>query len=223
MSCMVLFGKKKEPFSTEGLEKLSREEQEAVLSRVAVREAELLEKKKKKPTSKKELDIEVEKRVKVIEKQKGFSRLRESLAKAEEKRRLQKELQSKQPIKKRVQQFIPTTRRGISPMQRRILNRERVLKLLRETKPMDRARVLNHSSEFIKARDAIRGVNSLEKAKNQSGLVSFQNSQVQQAQERFKDKINAAKLKTQTGEKIQSTFGGIGIIASKLKAPPSLL
>jgi len=217
---MVNIFRKKDPFDPSGLEGLTQAEQEAVLARVAVREQELLEPKKE--TKPDRVAPAVEKRVKELEKQKGFSRLRQKLIKQAAARERQKKVGAKAPIKQRLREIAPTvTKRGLSPFQRKILQRERVLKFLKQTPPMDRAKALNKSSEFQRARDAIRGVDSLEAAKAGGGLVK--NTPAQLAQQKLKEKMNAAGRSREIGEETGLTPGGLRIKSPRLKASPSLL
>ncbi len=217
---MVNFFRKKDPFDPAGLEGLTRAKQEEVLARVAVREQELLE-DKKEPTVE-PIGPVVEERIKRLEKQKGFSRLRQRLIDEAVARERQKEIEAKAPIKQRLRQLAPTvTKRGLSPFQRKILQRERVLKFLKQTPPMDRARALNKSSEFQRARDAIRGVDSLKAAKTGGGIVK--DTPAQLAQQRLRDGMNAANQTRDIGEKTGLAPGGLRIKSSRLKAPPSLL
>lgn len=217
---MALF-RKKDPFDPTGLEGLSALEQEKVLTRVASREFELLE----GPKTKKTISGEAEQRIKTLEKQKGFSRTRQAFIDAAQRRREQKKRSAQTPIAGRLRGLASTTvQRGLSPLQRNILKRDRLLKVIKQTPPMDRARLLNRSSQFQQARDAVKGVNSV--ARTGGGLTRFQDSKVQQklAEQRAKT-MAATQGQKIIGEKTGLILGGSSsnVLPSRLKGPTRLL
>ncbi len=107
----------------------------------------------------------------------------------------------------------------LTKFQKNILQRERVLRLIRKTPPMDRPKALRGTNNFLEQRDVIRS--DIKPRKMTSGIIPLEQSKAQQAQARFKEKINSAKRQT-IGEKTEvSKFSGVAPF--RLKAPSRLL
>ena len=103
------FRSRREPFATEGLERLSPLEQEKALGQVGAREAEIIQAKKEKEAerSSKAVRKASQKGIRKLERREGVVGPRASLIKGEEKRRAVKAAARKVPLAKRIQAARP--------------------------------------------------------------------------------------------------------------------
>ncbi len=205
---------RRDPFATKGFEKLSLEEQEEALTRVATEEARLIEKEKQARIGK-----AVSPGIRKLRKKSISQRGREFLEKKQQERRRGESKAVASPV--RLSTPLPSQR--LSEFQKKILEREKVLALLRRTPPMARAREMRKASSFQRQLDSIRGFDAIEKARGnvgrtQSGLVK--GSPAQEAQRRFKEKVNSANQGLALN---QEGIQRGGVLPSRLKAPPTLL
>ncbi len=111
-------------------------------------------------------------------------------------------------------------RKPLSPLQRNIIKRERVMRFLRDTPPMDRPKALRNTDNFKQQRDQIRS--DLKLKQKSTSLIAFEDSPAQKAQARFRDKIN-----NRNNQRKQNQEGGsidkLRVLSSRLKAPPRLI
>lgn len=202
----MVFGKfkaKEEPFDTQGLEALSPEEQERVLTKVATKEANIIEAKKKAIESKRAERVEaaVKQRIKILESKEDKPDLRGSLIKKEAARKAARAKGQAIPLRRRLQSLRPTDPRLGLPTKALGLP---LLKKLPPSNAQLKVRAASQNSRLIQLNV---GANTGTKAK--------------EFQDKLRDKINAANKGT------SPTLGASSLIgiksSSKLKAPPTLL
>lgn len=192
---------RKDPFSVEPLKGLTLEEQERALTQISGREAELIQGREAKASaiSRARVSKAISPGIKKLEKVPLSQRVRESLEKKERDRKVKKSAQitsakglsAIQRLRQAADSPIPTGR-GLSPFQIKIIRRERIMKRVRDTPPMDRPKMLSRSDPFKAIIREIRGVPE----PSSSGLVKGSPSQL--AQEELRRKITEANQRSKS-------------------------